>query len=128
MPELTFDEESFRRAAYRIIEQGTADALGTALGDALGRGLIDRIAMHEIFVRHGSAPPDRDALAAMAMQGWLASFQGVECADVAGVAKFAYDVAAAMLAERARRAGTGRELLGSGPIAATASPAPETAP
>jgi hypothetical protein len=112
MPELTFDEMSFVRALQNAVAYGTA----AGVGEAIGVGLLDRIAKHEIIVRHGSAPPDRDQLAAMAMQGWLASFGPSDTiASFDGVAKTAYYMADAMLVERARRA-------------AVPSPGPEVAP
>jgi hypothetical protein len=102
MPELTFDEMTIARALQNSVSYGTA----AGVGEAIGSGLLDRIARHEIIVRHGSAPPDLDQLAAMAMQGLLADESGGEGGffrDLGVMAKRAYDVADAMIAERARR-------------------------
>jgi len=99
--ELTFDEESIRRAVWRLVEQGTAQEVGHALGDSLGRALLERIEQHEIVVRHAAAPPDRDQLAALAMQGLTARCSDRD-PDAPWLAAEAYAIADAMLSARSR--------------------------
>jgi hypothetical protein len=99
MPELTFDEASLSRAVQFVMDTGTAAALGEIAGKAFAEGLA-RLEVNAPPAR----PPDRDTLAAMAMQGALAADkQGDLDWSPEGVAKWAYSVADAMLAERARR-------------------------
>ncbi len=82
-------ENDLTAAVIHLIETGEADHLGRVLAEGFARA---------------AASPSRDQLAAMAMQGWLGSFGYDGCSDPhpAGLAKFAYQIADAMLAERSR--------------------------
>lgn len=82
------------------VDEYAADRIRQAVADGIEHGLANAALAER---ERASGAPDRDRLAAMAMQGWLASFQGVDCADIPGVARFAYAIADAMLAERARQ-------------------------
>src|SRR6266702_4863503 len=102
MPEIEFDLTSLQRAAQHVIETGTTMEVGHQIGDALGKSLLERIAGHVVVVRHESAPPSRDQLAAMAMQGILAGGRDDQTAKgfVAGLVRHSYWVADAMVEGR----------------------------
>lgn len=80
--------------------------LTAAVMQLIGCGEAEHLArvMAETFAGEAAAPT-RDRLAAMAMQGWLATYpddMGASEVEVERLARFAYRVADAMLAERKR--------------------------
>ena len=91
---LHFDELSIHRAVWQVIEGGAATALGETIARAFTEALQERV---EVRL-------SRDRLAAMAMQG-LAGQLMAEGWQVSDVAKDAYAIADAMLAERERTRG-----------------------
>jgi chemotaxis protein CheY-P-specific phosphatase CheC len=81
MTELHFDEMSLVRAVQNIVAYGAADQLGSVIGTALFQ-----------------SPPSRDQLAAMAMQGMLASPR--YSLITRALAETAYEMADAMISVR----------------------------
>lgn len=102
MPDITLDEHSLTRALQFAIDTGTVNALGEVLAQGIGEHLEQYL--RTLAREAAQAAPTWDQLAAMAMQGALAADKNGDLDwTPSGVAKWAFDVADAMLAERERR-------------------------
>lgn len=103
MPEITIDLPSLSRAVEHVRATGEASLLGEAIAQGFGERLEE--ILRSLARDAAQARPSRDQLAAMAMQGALASYAGSNTdPDPAVIARYAHDIADAMLAERERRA------------------------